>query len=122
MTKYFVGFIIFFFTTIAVSQGLSTEGYIIKKDGTKLAGYIERMHISENPLYIGFAKEKRAVNFEKIPISEVKIVSPKGQKKYLIAEVEIDNTSNVSDKLEDGNRYPGFDLETNIVFRNFRRR
>lgn len=116
MSKYFIGIVVFFFTTIAVSQGLSTEGYIIKKNGTKLEGYIERMHISENPLYVGFAKEKRATDFEKIPVSDIKIVSPKGKQKYLIAEVEIDNTSNVLKKLKGGNRDPGFDMESKTLY------
>ena len=116
MFKQFIGIILFCFTTIAVAQGLSTEGYIIKKDGTKLEGYIERMHISENPLYVGFAKEKRATNFEKIPISEIQIISPKGKRTYLIAEVEIDNTANALDKLQGGNRYPGFDMETKELY------
>jgi|GEM_PF-6021115 len=116
MNTYFTGIFFLLFTTAAIAQGLSTEGYIIKKDGTKLNGYIERMSIRENPMYVGFATEKKATDFNKIPLSEIELVSPKGKRKYLIAEVEIDNTSNELEKLESGNRYPEFDVEPKLLY------
>tara|TARA_R100000935_G_scaffold38680_1_gene60033 strand:- start:147302 stop:147955 length:654 start_codon:yes stop_codon:yes gene_type:complete len=116
MKKLFTGILFLFFTTAVIAQGLSTKGYIIKKDGTKLNGYIERMSISENPMYVGFAAEKKATDFNKIPLSEIELVSPKGKREYLIAEVEIDNTSNDLGKLEDGNRYPEFDVAPRLLY------
>ena len=116
MTQHIIGSIFLFITSIAISQGLSTEGYIVKKDGTKLEGYIQRMSISENPMYVGFAKEKKATNFEKIAVSEIELVSTGKRHMYRIAEVSIDNTSNDLGKLEEANRNERFEMTKKTVF------